>query len=68
MESGFKGPCFSYAHWPGLSQVVPTVTCYLFWDQGWKSGVPWEVCAQTKKGVTAEAAEEGSWEYARSVG
>lgn len=32
------------------------------------SGVPWEVCAQMKREVTARVSGEGSWGYARSVG
>lgn len=34
MESGFKWPCFSYAHWPGLAHFVPIVTQCLLGDRG----------------------------------
>lgn len=61
-------PRLSYAHRPGLAQVVPTVTRYLFGDGSWLSGVPWEVCAQMRREVTARVAGEGSWRYASSVG
>lgn len=67
MESGFKWPCFSYAHWPGLAGVIPAATQCLFGDGGWMSGVLREVCAQMTREVTARVARKapggmpGAW-------